>query len=248
MKTLLHLCVLLPLILTSTAFAKRKHILVGAYGFAPYYDLEKGRGLTNDVLEILNSLQDEYTFSVTEIPSKRRYQSFTDNKVDMILFEDPRWGWKKIPHWEFETNTQDAEIYIAHKKNALNQSYFDSLKDKKIAGILGYHYGFANFNSDENFLRSKFNISLVSHNVASVRLVLHDRVELAVVPRSFIRLYVKEYPNAKAELLLSDKVDQTYDLKFLVNPKTKMDKKFVTGLMRDLLADPRYQKLLAEIL
>ncbi|WP_413291685.1 substrate-binding periplasmic protein [Bdellovibrio sp. HCB185ZH] len=221
----------------------RKTLLVGAYGFAPYYDLEKGRGIVTEVVGQLNSMQSDFQFKVVEIPSNRRYQSFTDGKVDMIFFEDPRWDWKDIPHYTVPVGTQDAEVYIALKKKAKDQSYFNSLSGKRIAGILGYHYGFAKFNADEKYLKSKFKISLVSHNLASVRLVLHERADVAVVPLSFIRRYLRENPDKNAEVLISEKVDQNYDLRLIVNPKASIPRERLENLMSQLVKESAYQAL-----
>ncbi|QLY25908.1 ABC transporter substrate-binding protein [Bdellovibrio sp. KM01] len=226
----------------STA-APRKIVLVGAYGFAPYYDLEKGRGIITDVLEQLNSMQPDFQFKVVEIPSRRRYQSFVERKVDMIFFEDPRWDWKDIAHYALPVGVQDAEVYIALKKKAKDQSYFSSLKNKRIAVILGYHYGYAKFNADEAYLQSNFKISLVSHNLASVRLVLHERVEVAVVPLPFIRRYLRENPDKNAEVLVSEKVDQHYDLRLIVNPKAAIARDRLENLMSKLVKEPAYQAL-----
>lgn len=226
-----------------SAGAAPKTILVGAYGFAPYYDLEKSRGIVTNVLQQLNSMQDDFQFKVVEIPSRRRYQSFTDRKVDMIFFEDPRWDWKDIPHYTVPVGIQDAEVYIAHRNKAKDQSYFSSLSGKRIAGILGYHYGFAKFNADEKYLQSKFKISLVSHNLASVRLVLHDRVDVGVVPLSFIRRYLRENPEKSTELLVSDKVDQNYDLRLIVNPNAAIPRERLENLMSKLVKEPSYQAL-----
>lgn len=221
--------------------------MIGTYGFAPYYDQETNRGISNEVAEILNDLQKDYQFSVVEIASRRRYQSFEEKKVDMILFEDPRWGWDKFPHWTYESMAEDGTVYIALNEIAKNQSYFDSFKNKSLAGILGYHYGFANKNADETYLKSHFNISLVSHNSASVRLVLNKRVNIAAVTHSYIRLYLRENPETAKVLMVSDKWDQKYDLKMIVNPKIAIPKERMDGLMKNLLNDSRYKKLISTV-
>ncbi|MDG0818017.1 type 2 periplasmic-binding domain-containing protein [Bdellovibrio svalbardensis] len=246
MKTIFAIFFLLGLSFSSPCLAKpraRTKIYVGAYGFAPYYDIDKGRGLINDVLEILNQIQADYDFRVVEIPSKRRYQSFAERRIDMIFFEDPRWGWSSIKHQQYPTGLDDAEVYITRKTPQRNQTFFEDLQNKSIAGILGYHYGFANLNADENYLRSKFDIHLVSHNFASVRLVLKDRVQIAVVPRSYIQSYLKEHKADRKQILISDKIDQKYDLKILVHPQVNIPKETLESLFTQLTANPQYQKL-----
>ncbi|WP_413559785.1 hypothetical protein [Bdellovibrio sp. HCB209] len=228
---------------TAQAAKDRKTITVGAYGFAPYYDLEKGRGIVSDVLDQLNSIQSDYQFKVLEIPSRRRYQSFVDHKVDMIFFEDPRWSWKEIPHYTIPTGIKDAEVYIATRKKAKDQTYFKSLADKRLAGILGYHYGFAQFNSNEDYLHSKFNIHLVSHNQASVRLVLHDRADVGVVPLSYIRKYMRENLEKFDRIIISDKVDQDYDLRIIVSPDAPIPRAQMEKLMSKLVKETSYKNL-----
>ena len=44
-----------------------------------------------------------------------------------------------------------------------------------MVGILGYHYSFAQFNVDPNFLMSNYNLYLSSNPDTNIRLVLKDR-------------------------------------------------------------------------
>ncbi|MEK2689840.1 transporter substrate-binding domain-containing protein [Bdellovibrio sp. GT3] len=223
--------------------AERQEVSVGAYGFAPYYDMEKGRGIINDVLKQLNDMQKDFEFKLLEIPSRRRYQSFTERKIDMIFFEDPRWSWKGIEHYSLPLKIDDSEVYIAHRKRAKKQSYFHKLEGKRIAGIVGYHYRFAEFKTDEQFLRSKFDIILVNHNQATVRMVLNDRVDVGVVPLSYIRQYLRENPEKNDEILIGDKVDQDYDLRLIANPKAVISKERLTKLVEGLVKKPSYKDL-----
>ncbi|WP_413586263.1 hypothetical protein [Bdellovibrio sp. HCB274] len=221
----------------------RKTVNVGAYGFAPYYDLEKGRGIVNDVLKQLNEMQNDFVFQVIEVPSRRRYQSFTERKVDMYFFEDPKWSWKGIQHYSLPLKVDDAEVYIAHRKKAKDQNYFEKLTGKSIAGIVGYHYKFANFNTDETVLRSKFDIILVTHNLATVRMVLNDRVDIGVVPRSYIRQYLRDHPERYDDVLISEKVDHNYDLRLIANPKAAISKDKLAKLIENLVKKSAYKDL-----
>ncbi|WP_413576882.1 hypothetical protein ACLVWU_02185 [Bdellovibrio sp. HCB290] len=235
--------VLISMSVGATTLESRKTVNVGAYGFAPYYDLEKGRGIINDVLKQLNEMQNDFTFQVVETPSRRRYQSFTERKVDMYFFEDPKWSWKGIEHYSLPLKVDDAEVYIAHRKKAKDQNYFQSLNGKSIAGIVGYHYKFANFNPDEASLRAKFNIILVTHNQATVRMVLNNRVDIGVVPRSYIRQYLRDNPDRYDEVLISDKVDHNYDLRLIANPKAVITKERLSKLVESLVKKASYKDL-----
>lgn len=229
-----------------TGYGKERTVVrIGAYGFAPYYDLDRSVSHLVEVVNILNKSQNDYQFEITEVPAKRRYQLFQERRYDMVFFEDPKWGWEDLPHYAIPLELNDGEVYVALRKKAHSQSYFSTLKGKRIAGILGYHYGFANYETDENLLRSKFDIYLVNHNLASVRLMLSERVDVAVVPKSYIIQYLRENPADRERIMISEKYDQNYDLKILVSPRAPVARPALEAMIRKLRADARFKNLIA---
>lgn len=247
-KIIGHFFVIGVLLLCATAEADSKArtlIRIGAYGFEPYFDASKGGGLLGQVVRLLNQKQSKFQFSITEIPSKRRYQLFSERRFDMIFFEDDKWGWKDIPHYvvPLQIPGQDGDVYIASKKDGRTQKFFDDFSGKSIAGILGYHYGFAKLETDAERLRAKFDIFLGIYNEASIRLVLNKRVDLAVVPKSYIRSYLKEFPDVKNQIIISERFDQKYDLHVLVHPKAPVPRDALEELMKEIIALPEYKQL-----
>jgi len=136
-------------------------ITVGGYIFPPFVEKKDNQytGITIDLISEMNSFQNKFKFQFIPTASKRRYSYFDKGKFDLIMFEDISWGWKYKDIVASQVIlTGGGEVYITKADLSKDQSYFNNLKHKSIAVILGYHYGFANFNSDETFLKDNFKI------------------------------------------------------------------------------------------
>ncbi|WP_159084703.1 substrate-binding periplasmic protein [Dongshaea marina] len=185
---------------------------VGGYIFPPFVFVEYGqyKGLTLDLIKALNQYQEEFKFQFVPISSKGRYSSFESNKFDLIFFEDKKWGWDGYPVVSSRVILTGGEKYIALSVPGRDRSYFDDFSDKRISVVRGYHYGFANFNADEVFLKTKFNAHIVNSPKSLIRLILLGRDDIAVVTESYLELYFQENPMDKDKIIVSDKYDQIY--------------------------------------
>lgn len=240
------LCIVLTLI--APLAQARIPIQVGAYGFAPYFINKAGTpsGITMDAIKILNEIQKDYLFSVTEMPANRRYQFFKEDRIDMIFFEDPAWNWKSLAHFEIPLDIEDYEVYFALSKNAKSHGYFEKFKKKNLVGVLGYHYQFAGMNSDENYLKSHFKIQLVKSYDACVLFVLTGRADIGMATRTFMESYFRENPRKKSELVIGEKPDQRYSLSVILSKTSKLSKSHLETLIEKLRKHPSYQKSLSE--
>lgn len=219
--------------------AERQAIIVGGYEFPPYVELGKDgnpHGLTLDLIALLNASQDRYQFSFLMTSPPRRYRDFGRGNFDMIAFESPEWGWdaSKISYQASRVFFEDSEVYVALRTPGRDQSYFDDFAGKRMAGILGYHYGFAGFNSDPAMLKETYNMLLVTDHAASIEVVLRDRADVAVVTKSYLARYFTQFPDAARDLLVSDKVDQVYRLQLLARPESGLDAAALNGLLDSL--------------
>ncbi len=135
--------------ISSVTPADAAEVKVGGYGFPPFVDKNAPNGgLAPSFVEALNNMSSEHTFTFVPTSPQRRYDHFRDGHFDMIMFEMPIWGWES-QNLSYETTPvllEGGEVYVAHKANASDQSYFDWLYDKSLVGLLGFHYGFAEFN------------------------------------------------------------------------------------------------------
>lgn len=222
-------------------------VKVGGYEFPPFVDENApDGGLTLSVIEALNSLDSEYTFTFVSTSPKRRYEHMRKGRFDMMLFEMAIWGWEKedIEYEATRVLLKGGEVYVAHVDKATSQSYFDWFGDKSLAGMLGYHYGFADFNADSEYLDENFDIELTTTHRGNLGKVLKKRIDVAVVTKSFLNLYFIENPGARDSLVLSDKLDQEYSLPALISGDSTISAADFTALLERLKASGKMDEVL----
>lgn len=77
---------------TLSAVQSKSIIRVGGYQFAPYVNLqEDGRytGLTLDLINALNQIQQEISFEFVSTSIEYRYKAYEAGRFEMIMFENP---------------------------------------------------------------------------------------------------------------------------------------------------------------
>ena len=227
----------------STLVNAQTVIKVGGYEFPPFVNTKSNEGFhgaTLDFINALNKAQDDYVFEFFLTSPKRRYLDFSEGRFDVMLFENITWGWADHPVEVSNTFMQGREVYIAFNREGRDQTFFDDLGSKRMVGILGYHYGFANFNADESFLANRFDVLLSTDHFRNIQLILVNRPELAeiaVVTRSFLSEYLSEHPEHKKDLLISKKMDQEYHHSILVRNKGAISVERVNKLLSQLDKD-----------
>jgi ABC-type amino acid transport substrate-binding protein len=223
-------------------------VRVGAYHFPPYVmkpESARPQGLLPELLEALNAVQDDYRFILVPTSVTRRYRDFSQGRYDLIFFESPDWGWQDMALDKLDLQIADAEVYVARAEEGRGQGYFSSLRGKRMALYSGYHYGFAGFNADQNYLAREFNAVLTYSHDSNLLMLLHDRVDISVVTRSYLRLYQREHPEQSARLLISERADQVYHHHVLLRPGSSLDRQQLQVLLERLAASGRLGELLA---
>jgi len=171
---------------------------------------------------------------------------FSAGRYDIIMFENIEWGWEGQPVEQSNVFMTGGEVYIAYNRQERDQHFFDDMASKRMVGILGYHYGFANFNADESYLSEHFNVLLSTDHLRNIRLILANRPELAeiaVVTRSFLGQYLSDNPKHREKLLISDKLDQEYQHRILVRENAEISVNQVNELIIKLEDDGVMDKL-----
>ena len=212
-------------------------IKVGAYHFPPYVskpEAEQAQGLLPDLLATLNAQQSEYQFVLVPTSVTRRFRDFQSARYDLIMFESPTWGWQNTPHETFDLQVQDAEVYVAKAAAGRGQEYFSQFSGKRLALYNGYHYGFAQFNADPEYLAKQFNAVLTYSHDSNLLMVLRERADLTVVTRSYLHRYLLRYPEQRTQMLVSDRVDQVYRHQALLRPNAPISVEGLRGLLRQL--------------
>jgi len=205
-------------LLVPLSFAK-EIIRVGVAHFPPFIETrgEKVGGLVAKMLELMNQHQDKYLFQALSTLPTTRHEIFKLGRYDMSMFDNLSWGWKGLDVDASDVYLQGGEVYIARAELGRDESYFQSFKSKALIGIQGYHYQFADFNADEEFLKQTFNMQLTKSNTGSIQMLLSgQRGDIAVVTISFLAKYLKENPQDRAKLLVSRKLDQTYQHSIII--------------------------------
>ena len=212
-------------------------IKVGAYHFPPYVskpESEAPQGLLPDLLATLNAQQSDYQFVLVPTSVTRRFRDFQSARYDLIMFESPTWGWQNTPHETFDLQVQDAEVYVAKAAAGRGQEYFSQFSGKRLALYNGYHYGFAQFNADPEYLAKQFNAVLTYSHDSNLLMVLRERADLTVVTRSYLHRYLLRYPEQRTQMLVSDRVDQVYRHQALLRPNAPISVEGLRGLLRQL--------------
>lgn len=247
-NTVLTLSCFLMLLLPM-AFAKVP-VRVGAYEFPPYvqFQQDQATGLLVELITQLNQLQQEYHFELVMTTAIRRHQDFQQGLFDAIFFEDINWGWQQrgLKLQQSPAFAQADEVFIALKSNAKSQHWFADLNGKSIAGILGYHYRIADYQTDPELLSSRYLLIPVSDHHASIELVLKERTDTAIVTRSFLSQYLDLQPQYREILLISERIDQSYQHQLLLHAEHPLEITTLYQWVQHVLQQPALQQALTQ--
>lgn len=193
--------------------AAAETIRVGAAHFPPYVikdDRQDTSGLLPQLLEALNREQPDYRFVILPTAIVRRFGDLQRGRIDMAVFENPDWGWQGVAADVVDMGLEDAELFVARREAQRGQEYFQQLAGKRLALYRGYHYGFADFNSDPEYLSRTFNANLGHSHDSNLLMVLRGRADIALVTRSNLHDFLARNRDQADNLLISERIDQVY--------------------------------------
>jgi len=226
-------------------------VKIGAYVFPPYFERVAGgkyQGVIPEFIENINKFQADFKFELYETSPKRRYQDFTEEKFDGIFFESPEWGWGdhvSKGQLVFEGDVVlDGEVFISGSNHKGDNDYFKNLEGKSIGLYLGYHYKFADFNSDEHFLKEKFNAFVSSSHDRNIERVYNNRLDMAIVTKLYIKKYMNEHPRIASKIFVSDVIDQDYRLKFGLRKSLSLKESKISKIINDFLKSNEYREII----
>ncbi|MDF2180290.1 transporter substrate-binding domain-containing protein [Aliiglaciecola sp. CAU 1673] len=235
----------LTFLLCSLPLQAREPVHVGVYDYQPFYQAigEGHAGPIPDLVALLNTEQQEFEFELTPTTSRRRYQDFADGKFDMIFFESKAWGWQDYPLQASEPVFHGGEVWVALVEPGRDQSFFTDMTDKTLLGVLGYHYGFANFNSDPDYLRQNYDMHLVDNQNKIIELLLQDRADMGLIAYSYLNNYLHHHPEVRPQLIVSNFFDQEYRHGALLRQGIKLDLARLNALFERLKASGQLDKI-----
>ena len=215
--------------------AAQQIVRVGGYDFPPFVDKTVGStSLTLDLIGALNAFQKKYYFVFVHTSSKRRFINFDEKKYDLIFFEAIDWGWQGREVEASDVIMRGGTVYITRMEKHKDQRYFDDLRGKSIWGILGYHYGFANFNSDYEFLKANFNAHMITSQDGLIEAAAAGRADISVVVKEYLQIYLLRHPEARQRILVSDKFDAVNAYTILVRKGVKPDVAELNKILSDM--------------
>ena len=152
----------------------------------------------------------------------------------MAIFENPDWGWQKIPHTSVDMGLEDAEIFVAQRQLDRGQDYFTDLTGKRLAVFSGYHYAFAHFNPDPKYLAEQFNATLTYSHDSNLLMVVRGRADIALVTRSYLSDFLVRNADMAGQFLVSERIDQVYHHYALLRPKAPITGAAFSALLKRL--------------
>jgi polar amino acid transport system substrate-binding protein len=229
-------CLLAVLIGLSAVPASAQQVVkVGGYDFPPFVDRTPGgTSLTLELIAALNAFQKKYTFVFVDTSSKRRFIYFDEKKYDLIFFEAIDWGWQGRDVEATDVILQGGAVYITRADKNKDQSYFDDFKGKSIWGILGYHYGFANFNADYDYLKKTFNAHMITSHEGLIAAAANGRADISVVVKEYLQVYLAKHPEVQKKILISKKFDAVNAYTILVRKGIHPDAAELNKLLAEM--------------
>lgn len=221
-------------------------IRVGAYDFPPFIEWKNGpeKGLLNEFLKLLNEEQNKYHFTIIETSPNRRYQDLYLGRYDVIFFESKEWEWDKssVPVSFSDIFLTGGELFVAKNVPGRNQDYFKTLKDKKIRAYLGYHYTFLNFSTNPKD-HIGWKVEFTNSHDGNIKAVIEERVDLAVVTREYLNVFLQKNPDIKDDIIISHRLDQVYQYMAITLPKGKISPGELNYLINKIKKGQKFKKL-----
>ncbi|WDE06503.1 transporter substrate-binding domain-containing protein [Thalassomonas viridans] len=206
-------------------------IKVGTIPRPPFLAADEATGAAPEVLAAMNRVQNQFEFTLVSIPTKRRIRSLSAGLVDIMMWDNPAWGWQKDRLSLSVPLVANQDIFLALKQEQRTQSFFDDLTDKRLVAVHGYYYRFADFVTDESRLSEMFDISLVSNEELTIKMLLAKRADIAVVSTITLNWFLLRYPQYREELMISERVDTSHERFFLVPQSAPIRAKEINDIL-----------------
>ena len=223
-------------------------VLIAAAPFPPYVinsrDDSHGDLLT-ELVDALNREQSTYHFDLRATSLNRRFKDLREGRVDMVIFENPKWGWQSIAGTRIDLGLDDAEIRVARAEAGRDERYFDDFTSKRLALFSDYHYGFAGFNSDPVWLKQHFRVSFTYSYASNLEMLLRGRVDATLLTRSWLETRIREQPELRQQLLISAQEDQRYKHYAIIRPQAPIKAKDFRQIMQRLRDKGELQRIFA---
>ena len=220
-------------------------VKVGAYEYGVVYFYQDGepRGMAPSLIDLLNDFQDEYAFELSETSSRRRYQAVVDGEVDLVLLESSKWDWENYDVRFSGPIVQEEDLYVALADRGNAEALFSDIASYPMLCVLGFHYGFADFNADPAYLRQNFDVLLRYNEKEVLAGLLAGEAPIGVVSAGFLAAQFGEIPGLRNSLVIADQPDATYDLVSVLSEGSAIPLERFNQLVSELRATGEVERL-----
>lgn len=203
-----------------------------------------GSGLTLDLLNALNDHQDQFSFRHEVMSVHRQMRSLQeDGSVHVAALHNIQWGWQRDKVETSYDLLTARDTFVALKGPTRGQSYFDGFGVRLSIGVLGYHYRFANYNSEQKFLKEKFNLETVESELGVLDMLLLGRGNIGLVSTTTLD-YLAGHDRMKLNrFLISEKYDDEYRRHFVLAKTAPIKAAQFNQLLRELDAKDELAKI-----
>lgn len=233
--------ILIIISLMPVAVIAKTRVNVGLTSVLPPFVIshEKRDGLVYDLIDAFNQMQGEYEFISRLFPSKRLRLEYENSETHLVAFADLSWGWAERGGQGTLKLTMGRDLFVSAKGNMAKEA------DDTIGAVLGFHYAFADFDSEK--LAQMSNVSLVKDEGSVLRLVVGGRVTRGIVSETLLKWYAVSRPEIYARLDIDkDHPDHTYVRRFIVLPASPIKFERVNGLLKELYISGKLKNIFAK--
>jgi ABC-type amino acid transport substrate-binding protein len=220
-------------------------VRVGAYEYGVVYFFEDGeqKGFVPALITLLNGVQDDYHFELAETSSRRRYQALENGEVDLVLLESAQWDWPDYDVLFSNPIVREKDLYLALSNRADAQELLSDVTAHRMLCVLGFHYGFANYNADPEYLRDNFNVSLHYNEGEVLAGLFAGEAPIAIVSAGFLARQLVSDPRLRDRVVIADQPDAAYDLVSVLSKDSAISLDAFNALIAELLATGEVERL-----
>ena len=201
--------------------------------------------VTRELIQILNDYQDTYDFQLQVIPPNGRYQALSETGCcDVIFFESEEWGWEGRAVESTIPLIRGRERFVAKRIPGRTQAFFDSLENKTVGAVKGYHYNFNGTEQTADQLNQSYRAYLSHSALTNLRMLMGGRIDIMPINDELLSALQNAGEQYQKDLLVSDKVLDDYMLSMIVGHNKRLTQETMQQLVRELARQGHIDQLL----
>lgn len=220
-------------------------VKVGAYDYGVVYFFEDGKpkGIVPTLIKMLNELQDDYQFQLAETSSRRRYRAVMAGDVDLLLLESSTWEWKKHDVQFSDPIVRERDLYLTLSDHPDSKTLLADVTHYPMLCVLGFHYAFADNNSDPEYLRQNFDVLLRYNEKEVLSGLLAQEAPIGIVSAGFLARQIVGDPGLRDLIVIGKQPDAEYDLVSVISNKSVISRDQFNQLLEQVMASGEVERL-----